>query len=427
MEDRIQDHKSSTTLPLLSFSMIAKTPFTSLNLLLCRHSSLIQQGASLCDHLRRCNDAGNSAAQRFPRKFLANRIECMDAYTEFMIPPDPFGGLCPCLKPQREGPAYEKQMQRIQMRIMNSILMAQYALIEVRVHESMTLTSQCSESSIKISAIQDRLEMRYSKIEQHALDSARLKLLSIAEEAEVFARTHLESESIELKAEANRRVGIAIAELSRNLPYKSLVMNQASLQEVMNTCAASMERKAKAMLREIDDMIESLRNTKLKESEHMKTLMDPSVQMLDLMNEHQNESELFVIEIERKLDEVSNKWRQIKSQSVCRPVVSFEDEIPVHTQKQSASPGEILADPKKALKQTGKSIEKIGKGIASVPLKGFELVADGVDGFANIATSGANRVAELAGKGVEGVAKVSSEIGKAVGPDKPKKPQKPRK
>lgn len=352
----------------------------------------------------------------------------MDAYTEFMIPPDPFGGFCPCLKPQREGPVYEKQMQRVQMRIMNSILMAQYALIEGRIHESMTLTSQYSESSIKISAIQDRLEMKYSKHEQHVLDSARLKLLSIAEEAEVFVRTHLETESIELKAEANRRVNIAITELSKTLPYKSLVMNQASLQEVMNTCAASMERKAKSMLREVDDILESLRSTKLRESEHMKTLLNPSVQMLDLMNEHQNESELFVIEIERKLDEVSNKWRQIKSQSVCRPVVSFEEEVPMHhTQKPSTSPGEILSDPKKALKQTGKSIEKIGKGIASVPLKGLELVADGVDGFANIATSGANKVAELAGKGVEGVAKVSSEIGKAVGPEKPSKPNKPRK
>ena len=396
--------------------------------LTCRHSDLIQQGAVFCVHLKKLKEAGKAAILRLPRKFIGNRIDCMNTYTEFMIPPDPFGGLCPCLKPQRAGPDYEKQLKRIEMQIMSSTLMTEYAEIEIEVFDALTFTSQYTESSMRISSLQDRLEIVYPKDDPQALDTARRKLQSIAEEIEQFVRSHLETEDLELKAEANRRVNLAIEGLSLSQPYKSLILNQASLQEVMNTCAASNERKAKLMLRQLDHLTEKLRGIKEKESAHLKMLMDPSSQMLDVMNEYQNEAELFVDEVERRLDDAGNQWRQIKAQSACRPVATFEEDLASNSLKQSNNPGEILIDPKKALKKTGKSIEKIGKGIASVPLKGLELVADGVDGFANIATSGATKVAELAGKGVEGVVnvktKVSSEIVKAVGPEKPKKPQK---
>jgi hypothetical protein len=360
--------------------------------------------------------------------------------TEFMIPPDPFSGFCPCFKPVRAGDEYDSSVRRTTTKLINSTFMMQCALIETQAEEINAESSKYSDYITRMVAIHDSLDGIVTKGDAGARESARAKLQSAAEETDRFIKIYFESEAADFKAEAVRRIKLATDALStRNLPRKALMNSQASLQEIMNSCAVESEKKAKKSLRSLDDLVESLRLAKTKESDYYSSLTGASNEMLDLTNEHQNEAELYTIDLEKKLGDATTRWRVVKKKSVCRAVVSFEDETALPQPLQTmSSPGDLLNDPSRALKQTSKSIEKIGKSITSAPLKGLDMMADGVaniatsgvSGVANIASSGASKAVDFAGKGVEGVgrfatggAKMAVQAGRdLVGAEKPSKP-----
>jgi hypothetical protein len=235
----------------------------------------------------------------------------------------------------------------------------------------------------------------------------------------------MSGEDVEFKMEASRRCLVAGERLSvRNLPRKDLLEMQASMQTIMNSCAVSSEKQSKKSIMDVEYLSANLREAKEKMAAYLVSKSGASNDLSEIVNAHHNEADIFVEDLERKLNETLIRWKDIKRQSVCRAVVIWEEPAQLPPPSSEMMP----LDPLHAL---DKGVGKIGVGASKAASKVGDIATSGVDKAAEFAGKGFGGAANLAMSGVSEVgklgSKVSNVIGNAVGLDTSTTPSKPNK
>lgn len=385
-----------------------------------------------------------NVGHQLPRTFLANRSACIVEYNEIIFPPPLFGGLCSWfLTPSRSGTEYDNKLKRVTAKIINSNYMTQCVMIDQRLVTIALDADMYTEYVEKINHTAIDLEKIKTKGELSSLETARNRLLSALDETDQIIKKYMQNEDVNFLAEVTRRITLYGETLSnKNLPTKTLIKIQAGLQEVMNSGAASTDLKSKKYLLDLEDLMEEFNQAKARAVPYFENLGKEMI-YLEVMNVHQNESDLLISDLEFKLNHTTKQWSSVKKNSIIRAVAVDEDDIvPVYVPTNVNHPTELLGEgASNVLKSTGKGMKEIGKGISSVPLMAADIATTGVEGVASMFESGAYKAVQLAGKGASGAgklatkgagqlahvgSKVSSELSKAVGGDTPKsaKPEK---
>jgi hypothetical protein len=84
----------------------------------------------MCKKIRSFANAGQTFADSLQPDFLAKIIDSIQDYSNLIMPPKVFGGFCPCLKPAREGPEYDKKFQITMSKVVSTLFVCQAVLIE---------------------------------------------------------------------------------------------------------------------------------------------------------------------------------------------------------------------------------------------------------------------------------------------------------
>lgn len=343
----------------------------------------------------------------------------MDSYSALLLPPSLFGGLelfCPCLKPGRSGPEYDKRLRRMRCQLVNNVYATEVALFFLQADASNKESLYYAEYESKMTAIATVLEQVLTRGDQNVRETARVELIKAAEDTESFLRVFFEKEELDFKAEAARRVANTIAALaSRGVPRKTLLTAQAGLQEVMNSCAGFSEKRARKRINALDELTNNWDAAKSTVSAYYDLVGKGSLELLDLVNAYQNEMEVFESDLDDKVQEATGRWQQIRSQSKYRAVVSTDEDVP-NTPPRPNQSGIGINDlnPAEAFKNTGMSMEKLGKGIVNAPFKAVTLASSGLSGAVGVVDRAAERAvtgaSKLASDGASKVRLVGSQV-----------------
>jgi hypothetical protein len=95
-----------------------------------RHEDLVRLGGKMSKKARLFASKGQSFADQLQPDFIVKIIEAIQDYQILIMPPKVFGGFCPCLKPAREGPEYDKKFLASYIKVVSTIYVTQAVLLE---------------------------------------------------------------------------------------------------------------------------------------------------------------------------------------------------------------------------------------------------------------------------------------------------------
>lgn len=342
-----------------------------------QHEELVKLGGIMLKRLHKFAEKGQTFADTLPSDFLPKLIEAIQTYQNLMMPPKVFGGLCPCLKPARSGPEYEKKFLIAKSKMVTTIFVTQAVLIEYKGEQHNMESMHFNEYVNKMNSIFTTLsDIKYQNNSDKVLENARKNLLSATDAVDRFVNYFGDSGgSTEFKAEALRRIK-ATKDLLAARPVNAegvqlpigkriLIKSQSNLQEIMNSAAAIALTKAKENLSSLESlsrMLKKSRDTEISTLNQMEDKMHEN-NLMDVLHRLREDSEIVHSDTSSKLRDAIKRWTNVKNLAVPRKVAEYEEETDHSSAMQSiplvGSNPEI--DPQKLFKETGKKISNVGK------------------------------------------------------------------
>jgi len=386
----------------------------------------------MCKKLRIFAKKGQQFAETLPPDFLSKIEESMISYQNLMVPPKILGGYCPCLKPARSGPEYDKKLMTVKAKMVSTLFLCQAVIIESEAEHHNMQSMHFSDFSNKMNSIFSALSEIKCTGNDRSLENSRKKLLPCIVSIEKFILT-FEEDFIgsSFQTEAPRRLKSAQELLvSRQQPNQSegasvaipvskrvLVKALSSLQEIMNSAASISSSKAKEHLMKLDTLMSELKKVRDYEVAVFNQLEDGMHEnnLMDMLHRLREDSEIVHSDTSSKLRDAMKRWSSVKTQSVPRKVVEYEDEneslYGTNNGKQlipslaPASLGEINMDPSKLVKNTAMKFNNVGQlafgvvhGAASVVQVAASEVGTLATHSASMASKGANTAVSKATK-----------------------------
>ena len=398
-----------------------------------QHEELVKLGKSMCKRLRKFADMGQSFAETLPPDFTAKLTESIEGYRDLMVPPKILGGFCPCLKPARSGPEYDKKILTVKSKMVTSLFVTQAVIVESRGEkinmDSMHYADYCN----KMNKCFDQLNDVKCKGSDKALENARKKLLACLEQVEKFVG-NFGDDNKEFKAEATRRIRSTQELLNSRqqstedntampLSKRVLIKAQSSLQEIMNSAAAIALAQAKENLNTLDTLQTALKKARDIEVTTFNSMEEPMHEagLMEVLHRLREDSEVSHSDAASKLRDAIKRWTSIKGQSNPRKVAEYEEEDSSQVRNvTNVLPGE----PAKALKKAKQDIGNAGKEVVSSVTGTANLVKNDlknlVSSGANLATTGVQNIKNVGTKAAEGTKKALG-LEEAPPPPPPKK------
>lgn len=291
------------------------------------HLELVIMGGKMCKKVRLFADCGRSADLQ--NAFVSKVIDCIKEYMNLMMPPKICGGFCPCLRPARQGPEYEKKFIITLAKVVSTLFECEAVVIEFCA-ERLNLGSMHFVDYIsRMDIIYATLANICGKITDEGREACRIELLATAESVRRFLNL-FGTDTIELisysevQLSATSEILVAPA-VDWNIAKMVLVKAVSNLQKIMNAAAALCIGKAVEGIRTLNSL-----------SFQLKVAYDCNVaafyaiegriserSLKDVLHTLVRESEDIHFNSTCKINEAASRWTAIKCQSNARPVIQY--------------------------------------------------------------------------------------------------------
>lgn len=295
------------------------------------HENLVRLGGKMAKKLRLFANVGQSFAESLQPDFLTKIIGTIQEYGHLIMPPKVFGGFCPCLKPARDGPEYDKRFRAILAKVVSTLFVCQAVVIE-NTGEKLNMDSMhFQDYANRMNTLHTTLTSISTKGNEQAREGCRIELLASVEAVNRFMRS-FDTDVEEFKAESKRRLA-SISELlsipaDGGISRRILVKAQSSLQEIMNSAASVSMKKSKENLTALEALandLKEIRNTEVTMFNEMESKMQES-NLMDVLHRLREDSEVVHSDSASKLRDGIKRWTAVKKQSAPRPVAEYSDD-----------------------------------------------------------------------------------------------------
>jgi hypothetical protein len=329
-----------------------------------QHEEIIKLGGLLCKRLQKFAEKGETFADQLAPDLLPRLQDAMVSYQTLIVPPKIFGGFCPCLKPARSGPEYDKKLFLTKAKMVAASFLAQAVLIESKGEEHNMESVQYADYVSKMNIVFKQLdEVKYGNSEK-SLEAARLKLLAATETVDRFVQLFGEyGGKKDFKMEALRRIR-QIQEMldiktlvAENKPSRTptngkpsannnnnnnaatpnggsstvskrlLIKAQSSMQEIMNSAAAISSTQAKDNLKNLESLGKLLKKSRDLEIAQFQQLEEAMAEhnLLEDLARLRESCVMTYTEASVKVKDATKRWTVVKNQSVPRKVAEYDD------------------------------------------------------------------------------------------------------
>jgi len=360
-----------------------------------RHEDLLGLAEEMASKLDEFVKLGNSYVDtNVQPETLYKMSEATTELTELMIPPKVFGGYCPCFKPKRSGPDYDRRFYSAESKIILTTFLCHAAVIDHSAELMNDDSAYYSSISKKMNGVFNTLSEIKTQGNDKIREKAKNELAAACDVVNRFVKTHFgeDADQQEFNADATRRIlqtnelltsrshsegmpgvepgsaggpgsgkGGSSSGSSTAISRRILVKAQSSLQEVMNSAAAICLGKAKAANRQLDDLSEQLNASYEKASKSLGGLRKrmKEATLGDLLVRQKDDCENAFNDANRKIEDASKRWNTVAAQSKTRPVAEYdEDDFPERKSNSNSIGVADLKDPGKLMVKTGKSMQK---------------------------------------------------------------------
>lgn len=296
-----------------------------------RHEDLVRLGGKMSKKARLFASKGQSFADQLQPDFIVKIIEAIQDYQILIMPPKVFGGFCPCLKPAREGPEYDKKFLASYIKVVSTIYVTQAVLLENTADQMNMDAMHFGDYANRMNTLHSTLGSISTNGNEKAREGCRIELLASVEAVNRFLKS-FDTDTEEFKAESKRRLSSTNELLSspggQSIGRRVLVKAQNNLQEIMNTAAMVSMKKARDSLNALEVLakeLKSIRDTELAAFVDLEPKMKVADSM-DLLHRLKEDSEVIHNDANSKIRDSIKKWTAIKNQSNARPVSEFREE-----------------------------------------------------------------------------------------------------
>lgn len=350
------------------------------------HENLIRLGGKMCKKLVVLAKLGRSFAESIqPVDFIPKITEAMEEYQHLIMPPKVFGGFCPCLKPARDGPEYDKRFRAVFAKVVSALFVCQAVVIEHSGERLNTDSMHFKDYVTRMKTVHDKLHSLTTKGTEQIRESCRVDLLASVEAVNRFMKL-FDVDTQEYADEVQRTLNSVSGQLQSRreggLDRRSLVSAQSSLQEIMNSAASVSMKKAKESLAAIEALVKNLndiREAELAAFDDMESRMRESG-LTDMLARLKEDSEVVYSDANLKLRDGTKRWTQVRGSSMPRPVAEYKEDIFIPVSGGLSDPITLPSlDPEKLFHGTGRNIKNAlvmpGKAVGSV----FDVLDSGVE------------------------------------------------
>ena len=169
------------------------------------HEELVKLGAEMIKALRAFVDMGIVFAEQQQHGLLPKLTQALEEYELLLNPPKILGGICPCLKPARFGPEYDRKFALVKAQALASAFMARSVVIEGKGEKLNMDSMRFSDYSNKMNNLFNTLSSISTKGNDATRENARNELLAALELVNRFMKSY-EEETEGFRAESKRRL-----------------------------------------------------------------------------------------------------------------------------------------------------------------------------------------------------------------------------
>jgi hypothetical protein len=383
------------------------------------HEELVQLGTEMIIRVREFIQMGKVFAEQQSPEILTNMAYAIHEYEDLLMPAKLFGGMCPCIKPARHGPDYDRQFVACRVKVVSTIFIAHAIIIENKAEKINMDSVHFADYTNKLNAIFNMLSSISTKGDDKARENAKAELMKAVEVVHRFLRS-FDEETEDFRAESKRRISsinelLSVRSNDNQLPVsrRILVKCQSSLQEIMNSSAAVSMGKAREALVTLEALSSELKSIKMDQVQRFSEQEDKlaSYNMMGKLHKLRDEIELVHSDTNSKIRDSMKRWNIVKSQSAPRPVVEYTDDgASGHNTPIRDNINNIITTTPETTKNmffdTGKNLEQkfinLGKDfkqLGAITVKGGGAVVSGtVNGLGNVVDNGVGLVSTGASK-----------------------------
>lgn len=290
------------------------------------HVELVLMGGKMCKKVRLFADYGQNADLQ--DAFVSKVTETVKVYMNLLMPPKICGGYCPCLKPARFGPEYEKRFVVVLARVVSTLFECEAVVIEF-CSERINLGSlHFVDYLSRLNVIQVTLSSIAGRLTLNNREALRIELTAVIEMVRKYLILFNE-ETIELISESDDKLGslseMLIAPAEWNIAKIVLVKVISSLQKVMNSASELSLKKSKENLRTLDSLNSQLKlawDAEVAAFCAIEARIDDRI-LKDNLHTLVMESEDIHFKAISKIKEGIKGWTTIKCKSYSRPLMVY--------------------------------------------------------------------------------------------------------
>jgi len=376
-----------------------------------RHEEIVALAKKLCGDLKAFVELGEQFADTLPPDNIAKFIEAVKECQDLLIPPKVFGGFCPCLKPARSGPEYDKRFLLAQSKMVASAFMCEACVIGHKA-EALFEDANNTDYSTKMNQHFKTLGEITSQGSDKVRIKARAELLAASEGVSKFIAFYFDDEHCDARKSsfskdalsriaktqemlnppsssssggsgspsnkagggASNAGGIATPKAGAAtgtgvLSARILIKAQSSLQEILNSAAAMSFEKARDTCNELEDLSEELKGARAFECAQFAELKKRMI-AADLnpeLSALKEDCETSYTGTSSQILHAKKRWEDVKKNSKSRPVAEYDESEEIKAGGASSGMGSIAAsvpdlDPAALGKNMGKAMSKVGTG-----------------------------------------------------------------
>lgn len=392
-----------------------------------RHEEIIKLGSVMCKRLRKFAEKGEIFMEDLPSPdILPKFTDSIYSYQNLIVPPKVFGGFCPCLKPARDGPEYDRKYFITKSKMVASIFISYAILIH---HKGEEIVSKSSHYDVYVDdmnkVFNSLSEIKCTNSEPKHLENIRRKLTVSLEAVDRFIQLHGDrTGKPEFKVEAQRTLK-KVQDLLTAKPQtpsptinpdgtttsgsvaigrRILIKAQATMQEIMNSAAAISATEAKEQLDVLDNLSKTLKKSRESEINQFNSMEEQmhELTIIDVLSRLREDSEVIHSDANSKIRDSIKRWTAIKNKSNQRKVAEYTEEgvssfnpVSINAQGININSSNLPIkpiDPRKLARSTTEKFNEFGKKTKDVfDTAGNEMLT----GITNVTRSGAGAVKKV--------------------------------
>lgn len=130
---------------------------------------------------------------------ISKMLQSIQEYVILLMPPKVFGGFCPCLKPARFGPEYERQYLLARSKVVAACFLVDAILIENKAEKFNMDSMHFADYANKLNSLFNLLSNISSRGNEQAREQAKNELLQAFEQVNKFMKI-FEEETAEFRS-----------------------------------------------------------------------------------------------------------------------------------------------------------------------------------------------------------------------------------